>query len=271
MEIDWSRIAEPQPDGYDIRATLDHLPQSRYGTQGLKPLPPGAPRIWPEGRAVFVRMADAMQPSSALKDLPHDDPSVKAGLALIDNWPAIRPLCAHLLLALCPMTQGRNQLSHGCTCGNFGDDWGWIYVTADNDWGFAEGIVHEMAHWKLRTFGVWFEEWTPFLLANSMTDRYVSPVRKDMERPMGAVLHGYYSYVHVAALCVAMLKASKTPTSGDYDWTDLQLKRVTEGQATMRAHAVGTPEVGVPFLAGLDAWATRVLEEGHAAMAAGAA
>jgi HEXXH motif-containing protein len=191
----------------------------------------------------------------------------RAGLALISAWPVVERQCAELVLALAPLTQGSATGSHGCTCGNFGDDWGWIYVTADSLWGFAEGIVHEMAHWKLRAMGIWFEHWTDLLLLNDPAERYESPVRKDMPRPMGAVLHGYYSYVHVAAMCVAMLKAAKAPTAGDVDWTEVQLSRIEEGQATVRAFARGTPGVGDEFLAGLDEWATRVLTEGREVVA----
>lgn len=264
--IDWRRVAAPQEDGYDIRVTLQYLEYSRYANK-LKRPPNDAPNVWPEGQARWVALTESMRPSTELHDMPLDNPFVKQGLSLIDTWPAARPLCAHLLLAICPLTTRRGQAGHGCTCGNFGDDWGWIYVTADNPWGFAEGIVHEMGHWKLRTFGIWFEDWTPLILKNSMEDKYTSPVRKDMPRPMGAVLHAQYSYIHVAAMCTAMLKAAEQPTGADYDWTALQLKRITEGQATLREHAVGTPGVGDAFLEGLDDWTTRVLEEGKDAIA----
>jgi hypothetical protein len=264
--IDWRRIAEPQVDGYDIQVTLDALKTGRYAEKEPRPVPDTA-LVWPEGRARFVRLSDNVCPSPELQDLSLDHPGVINGLAQLDKWPVVRPLCAQLLLGVSPLTFGLHGGGHGCTCGNFGDDWGWIYVTADSTWGFAEGIVHEMAHWKLRAFGVWFEDWTDLLLLNSPQQLYTSPVRKDMARPMGAVLHAQYSYIHVAAMCTAMFKATEHPTPADREWTALQLHRITEGQDTLRKHALGTKDAGELFLEGLDAWTTRVLEEGHAALA----
>lgn len=269
IDVDWRRVAEPQADGYDIQVTLDALTKGRYVEKAIRAVPEKAPLIWPEGRARFIQLSDNVQPDEALKDLSVDSEGVQRGLKLLDAWPVVRPLCAQLLIGVCPLTMGLPLGGHGCSCGNFGDDWGWIYVTADSPTGFAEGIVHEMAHWKLRAFGIWFEDWTEHLLMNDPSTLYVSPVRKDIARPMGAVLHAQYSYVHVAAMCVAMLNVTEAPTSEHYDWTALQLKRITEGQLTLNANAIGTLDQGIPFLAGLDDWTTRVLEEGWASVAKG--
>lgn len=260
--IDWRRVAEPQVDGYDIGVMRQHLNAGLYGKKFAKPLPDGATLIWNDGRARFIRMTDYAAPSPDLQEMPWNDPLVKEGLAQLEHWPAVLPLVKDGMIALCPLTVGRVQLGHGCTCGNYGDDWGWIYVTADNAWGLAEGLVHEMGHWKLRAFGVWFEDWTDLLLLNKPTELYVSPVRKDIERPMGAVLHAQYSYVHVAEMCNRMLKATAAPRGDDIDWTALQIRRITEGLGTLRTHARGTPEVGAPFLTGLDDWTARVIAEG---------
>lgn len=185
----------------------------------------------------------------------------------LELWPAARRQCAEVLHAITPLTQVggcHGGGGHGGSCGQYRDDFGWIYATADGAWGFAEGIVHEMAHWKLRALGVWFEEWTDLLLENKSDERYASPVRKDTLRPMGAVLHGQYSYVHVAQMVVHMLAAEPQPSPGDFEWVDLQLARIAEGQGTLRAHARGTPGIGDAFLIGLDDWTTRVLAAGRA-------
>lgn len=268
-KVDWRRVAMPQDDGYDIQVTLDALAAGRYAEHHARAVPQDTPGIWPEGRARFVQLAHNARPSPELQDLDPQDERVRAGLALLDKWAHGRAQAAHLLVGLCPLTMGAPQISHGCTCGNFGDDWGWIYVTADNPWGFAEGIVHETAHWKLKALGIWFEDWTPELLANDPAARYDSPVRKDITRPMGAVLHAQYSYIHVAKMCVEMLKAGPSAGGGDAEWTALQLRRIAAGQVTLHEHAIGTA-AGKEFLAGLDEWTTAVLDEGRAAiMAAG--
>lgn len=265
-QIDWARVAAPQVDGYDTRVAFEVFQTTRYATKGRTP-PSTAEKIWEDGRAVFVTMQDANQrPSSSLEDMPLTDPRVRRGIKLLDHWPEVRRQCAELLIGVSPLMLGKGEDGHGCTCGNYGDDFGWIFVSADSPWGFAEGIVHEMGHWKLRALGVWFEDWNDLLLANKFDELYASPVRKDKPRPMGAVIHAQYSYIHVARICTLLLAATPQPTVNDVDWTALQLKRITEGQLTIREHARGT-EAGQQFLAGLDAWTTQVLEEGHRVVA----
>lgn len=268
-QIDWTRVAAPQADGYDTRVVQRYLAEGPYSTRPVRPVPEGYP-LWPdfEGPGRLITMADHTRPSPELFDQPPDHTLIQQGLQLLTHWPGGERLCQELVRAVCPLTHNKGeQIGHGCTCGHFGDDWGWLYVTADNAWGFVEGLVHEIGHWKLRAFGIWFETWDTTLLANSPADLYDSPVRKDVPRPMGAVLHAQYSYIHVAQLCVRVLASLATPTKSNVDWTQLQLDRITEGQATVRAHATPSDEAGADFLHGLDAWTTDVLAEGHATIA----
>lgn len=266
MNIDWRRVAEPQEDGYDVEVTKNMWVISHYAHAVQRPINPDAGLVWPEGKARWVRLEDNIAPDSVMKNLAPTAAGVRQGLALLDTWPGVRRACAELLVGICPLTLGTEGGGHGCCCGNFGDDWGWIYVSADSPSGFAEGVVHEMGHWKLRALGVQFESWNNLLLDHRPEDLYVSPVRKDIARPMGAVLHAQYSYIHVAKMCISILKATPNPTKDDFDWTTLQLRRITEGQETLREHAQGTPGAGIQFLAGLDDWTTRVLTEGWEAV-----
>lgn len=267
---DWAAVAQPQEDGSDGVAALAMQGGGRYDPAVRAPrvVPADAVPIWQDGRARFISMSAYEAPAPELQDMPLDDERVAEALRLVALWPAVRRLCAEVLVAVCPMQSGRGAGGHGGTCGHYGEEFGWIYATADNAWGFAEGMVHEMAHWKLRALGVWFEEWTPDLLLNAPTELYASPVRKDKLRPMGAVLHAQYSYIHVAEMCTRMLEVDATPGSGEIEWTALQVARITEGQATVRASARGTPEMGAPFLDGLDAWTSAVIARGNAAVTA---
>lgn len=268
--VDWKRVAEPQADGYDSQVILK---QSQSGRYAIRKSQPTGPLVWPDGRARWITVVETrMMPSTEYGVLPLDDSIISDGLKILDLWPEVRLQCATILEALCPMTSahraGSRGQGHGCSCGHFGDDFGWIYVTADDSWGFAEGIVHEMGHWKLRALGMWFEDWTPFILDHGFDELYASPVRKDKPRPMGAVLHAQYSYIHVARMSSLALKATSQPTMQDVEWAELQLSRITEGQGTLRDNARGTKGVGDAFLAGVDAWTTRVLTEGHEIVAA---
>lgn len=263
---DWKRVAAPQEDGSDTAAILGACGRGRYAERPA--IIPAGPNIWNDGRARWaLELTPHQRPSPEYEVLPVGDAILLQGLRMLDLWPAARRQCAELLVGLCPMTtESRKEhrgKGHGCSCGHFGDDFGWIYVTADDAWGFAEGVVHEMAHWKLRALGIWFEEWTGDLLENSPSELFTSPVRKDKARPMGAVLHAQYSYIHVARMSTLMLQATEQPSLQDIDWADLQLRRITEGQETLRTHARGTLEKGRPFLQGVDRWTSEVLTAGH--------
>lgn len=266
MEIDWMRVAAPQVDGYDTQIILE-LARSGHYAERLGPKLDRNPPIWPDGRAAWVlSLEQSRLPSAEYSILPVGDQIVQDGLKLLELWPTVRKQCADILVGLCAMTTSRSYrgMGHGCSCGHFGDDFGWIYVTADDPWGFAEGIVHEMGHWKLRALGIWFEDWTPLILDHAFDELYDSPVRKDKPRPMGAVLHAQYSYIHVARMTTLALQSTEKPVQQDIDWAELQLKRITEGQATLRAHARGTLGIGAPFLQGIDAWTTQVIQDGQA-------
>jgi len=272
--IDWTRVAEPQADGSDTDVILELASAGRYAPQfSALARKPDGPTLWPTGRTRWLTtVEDTHLPSHDFTTVPADDQYAVSGLKLLDLWPAIREQCSRLLVAVAPLTllqipRECRGGGHGCSCGQFRDDFGWIYVTADEAWGFAEGIVHEMAHWKLRGLGIWFEDWTDLILANGFDERYESPVRKDMPRPMGAVLHGQYSYVHVARMTTIAFRAKGALVDGqDRDWLELQLKRITEGQETLQTNARGTLGAGEAFLAGLYEWTARVLSDGHAAL-----
>lgn len=271
LDIDWARLAEPQEDGYDTAVLLELLKTGHYAER-QQPAPPAGDPVWVDGRARWmVELPPEKRPSPDYELLPPDDSFVRGGLQLLDLWPAARRQSADILIGLCPLTMlayaSRRGGGHGGSCGHFGDDFGWIYCTADDTWGFAEGIVHEMGHWKLRALGMWFEDWTPLILDHKPDELFVSPVRKDKARPMGAVLHAQYSYIHVARISTLTLRATQEPQKQDVDWAELQLNRITEGQGTLREHARGTSGVGELFLRGVDEWTTRVLEEGRAIVA----
>ncbi|MFX9012133.1 hypothetical protein ABTN18_20760, partial [Acinetobacter baumannii] len=44
------------------------------------------------------------------------------------------------------------------------------------------------------------------LIANPPSQRFASPIRKDRARPMTAVFHAQYSFIHVTALDLHMLE-----------------------------------------------------------------
>jgi HEXXH motif-containing protein len=130
-------------------------------------------------------------------------------------------------------------------------EYGWVYSSVNDILGGAEGILHEMGHHKLKEMGVWYEHWTA-VLANDPGELYVSPIRKDKLRPMGAVLHAYYSYLYVTEF------DRRGFNLGIVDEATYRLNqgRIAEGVAEVERYARPTPE-GKAFL-------DSVIEWGHA-------
>lgn len=144
----------------------------------------------------------------------------------------------------------------GCTCGHdwITDPWT-LYTTVDNVCGTAEGFIHELGHLKLHSLGVHLLDWDDVLITNSKETLYPSPARRDALRPIGAVLQGFYSYVHVLEL------ESRAMIAGDTEVeTALRFnrKRIVEGMQTIPGNWQRTA-VGDLLWASLSIWANELL------------
>lgn len=125
---------------------------------------------------------------------------------------------------------------------------GWVYASVNDPVGGAEGLLHEMGHLKLKRMGVYYESWTR-VLANRPDELFVSPIRKDRLRPMGAVLHALYSYLYVTQFDVYAYAA------GVLDAESLRINRarIAEGTAVLEAHVRPTPD-GQEFINSVLRW-----------------
>ena len=81
------------------------------------------------------------------------------------------------------------------------------------------------------------------IVGNDPAQRHVSPIVKDRTRPMTAVLHAQYSYVHVTALDLHMLEAEraggKTPEDAIFQASLLRFRPIL--MTTMAALFAGIP------------------------------
>lgn len=125
-----------------------------------------------------------------------------------------------------PGEMGRGHFS-GCAQQD-----GWVYSSLNDVIGGAEGLLHEMGHLKLKRMGVYYEHWNA-VLANRPDELYVSPIRKDKLRPMGAVLHGLYSYLHVTEFD----RRGVLVGAVDEETWRLNVARIVEGTAEVERHA----------------------------------
>ena len=123
-----------------------------------------------------------------------------------------------------------------------------------------------MAHQKLRALGVSFES-AARLVTNPPTQMFDSPIRKDKPRPMTAVLHAQYSFIHVTALDLYML-----PGARDEDERQQILMLLARNVPRMQAgyteieKNIQVDAAGKRFVDAFMAWSQRVLQDGQATL-----
>jgi hypothetical protein len=204
LTIDWERLSEPQIDQYDSRVILERVgprfEQQRFARHD---------DIRVFGDHVVCKPntywdAEEFPPAEATH------PNVALACDFIGRWPAAFEQCKHLLSeVLVSWWSKATSGTVGCSSGPGPSGFGSICVTIFNPLGAAEGIVHELAHHKLRALGIQMEA-AEHLITNSSAELYHSPIRYDQLRPMSAVLHAEYSYMHVAQLDIY---AARSPTN----------------------------------------------------------
>lgn len=270
--IDWLRMAEPQEDQYDT-GQIARLMTSRG--PGSPPLPAdsaaecttfdGAVRI----AHVYRGMPEFSTFTPNYLDAPLHHPNIAAAAEYVRLWPGAFAQCKRLLAAIHPAVDtsipfNSREIYRGSTCHSFESYLGTLWSTIHCPYGLAEAIVHEMAHQKLRAMGVSFESVTR-IVGNDPVLLYVSPIVKDRLRPMSAVLHAQYSYVHVTALDILLVRAEEDPVrrAALKDVLRRNLARIGEGAATLAAQLVPGRD-GKEFMAGLDTWTERIAREGTA-------
>lgn len=270
--IDWSRIAEPTGDGSDTEAVLAFLEREPMPWHPPPPhrtaAPAAAPRL-PEGPAVWIDTPILPGPRFApLTGLPE---GLVEAVALVRRWPAMAaqwPRIVHTVQCFTDtVATAGGATPAGSSSHNLAARFGVIALTVDSPPGAAQAIVHEAAHHKLRALGV-DNERAVRLIVNPPDALYASPIVVDRPRPMTAVLHAQYSFIHVTELDLWMLAAEDDPLRALMIRTLLSrnVPRMEAGADVIRRHA-RTDDAGAAFLDGFLAWTDRVLEAGRAALA----
>jgi HEXXH motif-containing protein len=267
--IDWARMAEPQDDQYDTRVTL-----AMATTRGspLRPEPyvrrPSEDLPTIEGTDVAIRYLDQPElapPRFALA--PPDHPNLPKAVAYLRRWTAAYEQFLALIDSVHPCVDPKippamRDLASG-SCSHSHEQWfGTVCVTIDDPIGCAQALVHEMAHQKLRALGVSVERaWR--LVTNDPAELFPSPIRIGIARPMTAVLHAQYSFIHVVELDLRMLAGEGEPRARDHILQLLlrNVVRMEAGHETL-ARNVRTDADGARFIDAFLAWSRRAIENG---------
>jgi hypothetical protein len=257
-KISWYRVAEPQPDRYDALVALEFARRGGYERKG-----PGDAETICDGRVALLRQKDT--PSPFCIPAPHDHPNIEGGCKVLRMWPAgyaqfqllIESVSVFLDSRFASMDQLIGSSSHHGE-GGFPT----IAATVNNPVGFAEALVHELAHHKLRALGVDMES-ASRIVTNSPDQMFRSPVRYDILRPIPAILQAQYAYTYVAALDLAVVKATDDPDLTRriaVDSLSGRLPKLRFGLNVLREHAE-VDEAGAGFMQGLFAWSDRLFAE----------
>src|SRR5919202_1179323 len=197
--ICWKRLAEPQIDQYDSLIALEFAQRRGYLRRDIS----GAPTFF-DGK-VAIRNDSALSRPDCIPATPAH-PNIERACDLIRLWPTVFTQCQLLIesVSVFTYTQTSGDTTHNSTCntvlicssGKRG--FGTIASTINSDVGFAEALVHEMAHHKLWALGIEFES-AERIIRNSPEQKFKSPIRYDCLRSMSAVLHAQYSFTYLSA------------------------------------------------------------------------
>ena len=211
QDIDFARLAFPQDDCYDTSVLL------RLLSKGAEDLIKEPCQRWPTvakvticDSMVAVRQAPAVGFSNSYF-IPAEPSHGNLPLAVsyLVRWPEAYIQFKKLINTVYPYSDLRQANSmagaFGSSSHSYENELGAMHVTIDDPIGTAQAFVHEMAHLKLRAMGIMIDRSDRFIV-NSPRELFSSPIRKDRLRPMTAVFHAQYSFMHVTALDLKMLK-----------------------------------------------------------------
>ncbi len=251
--IDWSRMAHPQDDGYDTAIILQHYPIAT--PVAVLPAPEHGLKI------------DGVTPA------PTDHPNLSIATNYLARWPALHSQFTSLIHKIYPYSDSSQvalgKWALGSSSHSYEDDPTSLHVTVDSTLGLAQGLVHEMAHQKLRRLGVSIET-AKHLITNDPSQLFASPIRKDRPRPMTAVFHAQYSFMHVTALDLYMLAGEKDEQERQHILMLLarNVPRMEAGLEEIQQH-IQTDTNGRLFVDNFMNWSVKILAQGQAQLDTG--
>lgn len=263
--IDWGRLAKPQEDGSDTAAIewlLRHCPPPWHPADPPPPAPADAARI-AAGVAVGLHGGPIL-PAPRFAPLGGVPATLIEAIALVRHWPAMARQWPRIVHQIQPFadTEPPPASRLGSCSHNVRERYGVIAMTTDCPLGTAQAIVHETAHHKLRAMGVDNEAATR-IICNPVDQLFHSPI-VGFSRPMTALLHAHYSFLHVIELDLAMLRGESDPGRRADIATLLgrNVPRVAESGRSIGRHAT-VDKPGARFISALLEWTADALTEGE--------
>lgn len=268
-DIDWYRLAEPQPDEYDTDVTLDFAQRTTNSRRKefYKRRPTGNSPTICDGQVAVRYIQEQCPYAYPVINGFIDHPNILIAGELLRRWPLVHRQFKRLIDSFHPLWESTIpvEINDPPLLSISGADesmFGTLFASTIQPHALAEAFVHEMAHQKLHALGVSFE-CTDRLIRNPPEQLFQSPVILDRRRPMTAVLHATYSFTYITQLDVLMLEHEEDEENR-YRLVRLladNLPRIQNGIAEVIASAE-SDEAGAQFIYGLHDWILRVSEAG---------
>ena len=263
--IDWSRMAEPQDDRYDtvtaLRLIEEEVTPWRPHASAREPVQ-DAPSVCDGTVAIAIRDMPLL-PGPRFAPVNELHPNFTKALDYVGRWPAAIAQFPEIIHTVQCFTDTTVAPRLGSASHSVNDRFGVIGLTVDCPLATAQAVVHETAHNKLRAMGVANED-AIRIVVNPPTDLFSSPVVVDQLRPMSAVLHAEYSFIHVTQLDLMMLEREED----DQIRADIlvllarNVPRMEAGFVTIQRH-IRTDKAGEVFIDAFLDWSDRVLRAGR--------
>lgn len=256
--IDWARMSEPQPGGEDT-ATLLALDRAS------RPSPERGPTVC-EGR-VALSCEGPLMPSPPYVAVDGIPAVLARAIGYVERWPAMAVQWPQIVRTIQPFTDPVGGGPLRSSSHSVDTRPGVIALTVDCPLATAQAIVHETAHLKLRLMGV-RNEAADRIVTNRPEALYESPVVTEMLRPMTAVLHAQYSFMHILQLDLEMLRQEED-ADVRRDIKSLLARnapRMAKGLKTLRRD-MRCDEAGAKFCDGFFRWCETALASSRAALA----
>lgn len=264
--IDWSRIAKPQEDGYDV-AVLSDFDAAAFGWKKVIPQTPVTLAEGTVGVCSPIRHhVHGVNVGMGADTIDVGDTVTAAWAArqtqYLSAWPAGYYALQHYLDEFWPW-EFQGPYGKGCSSGHFVPTKRLpihaVYIVMNDPEGCAQGIYHEMAHLRLRSLGIEMETHSGLLLTNEDAELYTSSVRFDKKRPMPAVLQGLYAWLMFVENDWQLFHAGLTPVGELRAYTAHNLPKIANGVQEVKMYARTTP-AGEIFLASLYDWAYDLID-----------
>lgn len=280
IDVEWSKMAEPQPDNSDVR-DINKVAKILFDYE--KPHFPDQKQLL-DGKVAIFHTSN--QYGGTIKILKPTSKYAYHLKEINDNFLKISPKYYNTIreqLDIFVPTYDyhvKEQAGLGCTCGPVckafensveGVDIPAIGVTStvNNYVSAIDGITHETFHQRLYQIGVEMEESNLQLVGNDPNDLYHSTIRFDIMRPMTACVQAIYSYTAVTELYGDLIRYCLENEDELKKWdlgsllstSAYNVLRIYRGKELMDNDLVTKTNAGAAYFDGFYKYLNRVVSE----------